>query len=85
MKGGAIVAVSAVVAREGRTQIRSTARKIWDLPLLYSLLDVMCSVCRRGGCVQYSTPVLEDRGVRQMRQKARVLTLIGVLTSSAVG
>jgi hypothetical protein len=31
-----------------------TARKIWDLPLLYSLLDVMCSVCCRGGCVQYT-------------------------------
>jgi hypothetical protein len=33
----------------------------------------------------YSTPALEERGDRQMRQKARVLTLIGVLTSSAVG
>ncbi len=33
----------------------------------------------------YSTPVLEERGYRQMRQNARVLTLIGILTSSAVG
>jgi hypothetical protein len=33
----------------------------------------------------YNTPVLEERGDRQMRQKARVLTLIGVLTSSAGG
>jgi hypothetical protein len=33
----------------------------------------------------YSTPILEERGDRQMRRKARVLTLIGVLTSSAVG
>jgi hypothetical protein len=31
-----------------------TARKIWDLSLLYSLWDVMCSVYRRGGCVQYT-------------------------------
>ena len=60
-----------------------TARKIWDLPLLYSLLDVMCSVCRRGGCVQYTC--IGVGGDRQMRQKARVLTLIGVLTSSARG
>ncbi len=69
--------------RGGQDPNKMTARKIWDLPLLYSLLDVMCSVCRRGGCVQYSTPVLEERGDRQMRQKARVLTLIGVLTNSA--
>jgi hypothetical protein len=48
MKGGAIVAVSAVVARG------QDPRKIWDLTLLYSLLDVMCFVCRRGGCVQYT-------------------------------
>jgi hypothetical protein len=33
---------------------KMTARKIWDLPVLYSLLDVMCSVCWRGGCVQYT-------------------------------
>jgi hypothetical protein len=51
MKGGAIVAVSAVVAK-GQGPNKMTARKIWDLPLLYSLLDVMCSVCRRGVCVQ---------------------------------
>jgi hypothetical protein len=38
----------------GRTHIRWQARKIWDLPLLYSLLNIMCSVCRRGGCVQYT-------------------------------
>jgi len=53
MKGGAIVAVSAVVAR-GAGPNKMTAKKIWLLPLLYSLLDVMCSVCRRGGCVQYT-------------------------------
>jgi hypothetical protein len=47
------VAVSAVVAR-GQDPNKMTARKIWDLPLLYSLLDVMCSVCCRGGCVQYT-------------------------------
>ncbi len=60
-----------------------TARKNWDLPLLYSLLDVMCSVCRRGGCVQYIC--IGGEGGQTKRQKARVLTLIGVLTSSAVG
>ena len=74
--------VSAVVAR-GEDPNKMTARKIWDLPLQYSLLDVMCSVCRRGGCVQYTC--IGGGGDRQMRQKARVLTLIGVLTSSAVG
>ncbi len=46
---------------------------------------VMCSVCRRGGCV-YSTHVFKGgRGDRQMRQKARVLTLFSILTSSARG
>ncbi len=30
------------------------ARKISDLPLLYSHLDVMCSVWRRGPYVQYT-------------------------------
>jgi hypothetical protein len=53
MKGGAIVAVSAVVARE-QDPNKMTARKIWDLPLLYSLSDVTCSVCCRGGFVQYT-------------------------------
>ena len=42
-----------------------------------------CVLCAAEVAV-YSTPVLEERGDRQMRQKARVLTLIGVLTSSAV-
>jgi hypothetical protein len=46
MKGGSIVAVSAVVARGGQDLNKMTARKIWDLPLLYFLLDVMCSVHR---------------------------------------
>jgi hypothetical protein len=40
--------------RGGQDPNKMTARKIWDLPLLYSLLDVMCSVCRRGACVQYT-------------------------------
>jgi hypothetical protein len=62
---------------------KMTARKIWDLPLLYSLLDVICSVCRRGGCVQYTC--IGGEGGQTKRQKARVLTLIGVLPSSAVG
>jgi hypothetical protein len=48
---------------------------------LYSLLDVMCSVCHRGDCVQYTC--IGGEGDSQMRQKARVLTLVGVLTSSA--
>jgi hypothetical protein len=43
------------------------------------------SLLQGAGIVEGSTPVLEERGDRQMRQKARVLTLIGVLTSSAVG
>jgi hypothetical protein len=59
MKGGAIVAVSAVVGR-GQDQNKMTAKKIWDLPLLYSLLDVMCSVCPE--VAVNSTPVLEERG-----------------------
>jgi hypothetical protein len=37
-----------------------------------------CDLCASEVAV-YSTPVLEVRGGRQMRQKARVLTLIGVL------
>ncbi len=69
--------------RGGQDPNKTTARKIWDLPLLHSLLDVMCSVCRRGGCVQYIC--IGGEGGRQMSQKARVLTLIGVLTSSAGG
>ncbi len=78
MKGGAIVLYQ-LWWQGGQDPNKMTTRKIWDLPLLhvYSLLDVICSV--------YSTHVLEERGDRQMRQKARVLTLIGVLTSSAVG
>jgi hypothetical protein len=44
-----------------------------------------CSVCRRGGCVQYTGIYGGGSGDRQMRQKARVLTLIGILTSSARG
>jgi hypothetical protein len=40
--------------RGGQDPNKMTARKIWDLSLLYSLLEVMCSVCRRGGCVQYT-------------------------------
>jgi hypothetical protein len=43
----------------------------------------MCSVCHRGGCVQYT--YIGGEGDIQMKQKARVLTLIGVLTSSAGG
>ncbi len=53
------MAVSAVVGR-GQDQNKMTARNIWDLPLLYSLLDVMCSVCPE--VAVYSTPVLEERG-----------------------
>ncbi len=40
-------------------------------------------MCRRGGCVQYTC--IGGEGGQTKRQKARVLTLIGVLTSSAVG
>jgi hypothetical protein len=71
MKGEAIVAVSAVVAR-GQDQNKMTARKIWDLSLLCSLLDVIYTCIGR-------------RGNIQMKQKARVLTLISVLTTSAGG
>ena len=83
MKGGAIVAVSAV-GRGGQNPNKMTARKIWDLPLLYSLLDVMCSVCCRVGCVQY-TCIGEEGGQTNEAESYRVLTLIGVLTSSAGG
>jgi hypothetical protein len=33
--------------RGGQDPNKMTARKIWDLPLLYSLLDVTCSVHRK--------------------------------------
>jgi hypothetical protein len=49
MKGGAIVAVLAVDVR-GAGPNKKTARKIWDLLLLYSLLEVMCSVPQRWLC-----------------------------------
>jgi hypothetical protein len=82
MKGGAIVAVSAVVAR-GAGPKKDDSKK--DLGSSFTIFPLGCHVF----CVPqrwlYSTPVLEERGDRQMRQKARVLTLIGVLTSSAVG
>ena len=59
----------------GQDPNKMTAGKIWHLPFLYSLLDVMCSVCTE--VAVYSTPVLEER----VRQIARVLTSFGVLTS----
>jgi hypothetical protein len=52
--------------------------------LYYIPPGMSCVLCAAEVAV-YSTPVMEERGDRQMRQKARVLTLIGVLTSSAVG
>jgi hypothetical protein len=78
MKGGAIVAVSAVVARGDEDDSKKDFGSSFTIPSWMS-----CVLCAAEVAV-YSTPVLEERGDRQMRQKDRVLTLIGVLTSSAV-
>ena len=67
----------------GRTQIRWQQER-FGIFLYYIPSWMSCVLCATEVAV-YSTPVLEERGDRQMRQKARVLTLIGVLTSSAVG
>jgi hypothetical protein len=55
--------------RLGQVPNKMTARKIWDLSLLYLLLYVMCFVCRRGGCEQYSTPVLGEGGTDKWGRK----------------
>ncbi len=60
---------------------KMTARKI-GIFLYYIPSWMSCVLCATEVAV-YSTPVLEERGDRQMRQKARVSTLISVLTSSA--
>ena len=67
----------------GRTQIRWQQER-FGIFLYYIPSWMSCVLCAAEEAV-YSIPVLEERGDRQMRHKARVLTLIGVLTSSAVG
>jgi hypothetical protein len=48
--------------RGGQDPNKMTARKIWHLPLLYSLLDVICSVWHSGGCVHCTVHLYWRRG-----------------------
>ncbi len=82
MKGGAIVTVLAVVAR-GAGPKKDDSKK--DLASSITIFPLGCHVfCvpQRWLCTVH---LYWRRGDRQMRQKAKVLTLIGVLTSSAGG
>ncbi len=70
----------------GWTQIRWQQERfgifLYYIPSWMSCV-LSTSVCRRGVCVQYTC--FGGEGGQTKRQKARVLTLIGVLPSSAVG
>jgi hypothetical protein len=70
--------------RGGQDPNNDSKRERFGIFLYYIPSWMSCVLCAAEVAV-YSTPVLEERGDRQMKQKARVLTLIGVLTSSAVG